>query len=137
MKNKITFLLILALISVTLLCCTDGTKENIGRVELKISGPGALNDSTIKVGEKLTKKGIEAFRVLGFREKPDADTAERYLGAGPENYLWNSGMFIWKAGFFLECVRRYEPAVYEGIMKIAEAWGGPDAASVIADVYPH
>ncbi len=74
--------------------------------------------------------------VRKFREKPDADTAERYFAAGPENYLWNSGMFIWKAGFFLECVRRYEPAVYEGIMKIAEAWGGPDAASVIADVYP-
>jgi mannose-1-phosphate guanylyltransferase len=76
-------------------------------------------------------------RVVGkFREKPDAETAGEYLQAGPEKYLWNSGMFIWKAGFFLECVRRYEPGVYAGVMKIAGAWGEPSAAEVIEDEYP-
>jgi len=74
--------------------------------------------------------------VRKFREKPDAETAGRYLAAGPERYLWNSGMFIWKAGFFLDCVRRYEPEVYAGIMRIAEAWGGPGGHEVITDIYP-
>ncbi len=76
-------------------------------------------------------------RIVGeFKEKPDADTAERYLQAGAEQYLWNSGMFIWKAEFFLDCVRRYEPEIYAGVMKIADAWGGSSAGSVIADTYP-
>ncbi len=75
--------------------------------------------------------------VKEFREKPDAETAEKYLQAGPENYLWNSGMFIWKAGFFLDCVRRYEPEIYSGVMKIADAWGTPSEAETIADVYPN
>ncbi|MBN1686674.1 MAG: mannose-1-phosphate guanylyltransferase [Spirochaetales bacterium] len=71
-----------------------------------------------------------------FREKPDAQTAAKYLASGPERYLWNSGMFIWKAEVFLDCVRRYEPDVYDGIVRIAEAWDGPDASRVISDVYP-
>lgn len=74
--------------------------------------------------------------VSRFREKPDAETARKYLDAGPEKYLWNSGMFIWRAGFFLDCVRRYEPEVYAGIVKIAEAWEGPDGPAVIAGEYP-
>ena len=74
--------------------------------------------------------------VREFREKPDAETAGRYLEAGPERYLWNSGMFIWKASVFLDCVRRYEPEVHSGIMKIADAWGTPAGARIIADEYP-
>ena len=74
--------------------------------------------------------------VRKFREKPDAETAERYLQAGAEKYLWNSGMFIWKAEFFLDCVRRYEPEVYSGVMNIAKSWGSSAAGSVIAEEYP-
>lgn len=88
----------------------------------------------LELGEPL--KG-QSRVVQEFREKPDAETAETYLQAGPENYLWNSGMFIWKAGFFLDCVRRYEPEIYSGVMKIADAWGTPSAAGTIADVYPN
>jgi mannose-1-phosphate guanylyltransferase len=74
--------------------------------------------------------------VREFREKPDAETAGRYLEAGSEQYLWNSGMFVWKASVFLDCVRRYEPEVYSGIMKIADAWSTPPGAGIIADIYP-
>ncbi len=74
--------------------------------------------------------------VLEFKEKPDAETARRYLEAGPERYLWNSGMFIWKASIFLDTVRRYEPDVYSGIMRIVEAWGTPAGPRVMADEYP-
>ena len=48
--------------------------------------------------------------VLAFREKPDAATAEDFLKQG--NFLWNSGMFCFKAGVFLEELKKYEPEVY-------------------------
>jgi mannose-1-phosphate guanylyltransferase len=74
--------------------------------------------------------------VVEFREKPDRATAERWVAEGPDHYLWNSGMFVWKAGVFLECVRRYEPAVFESVSRIADAWGSARFASTIAAVYP-
>jgi mannose-1-phosphate guanylyltransferase len=49
--------------------------------------------------------------VTAFHEKPDLATAERYLEAG--NYYWNSGMFCFKAGVFLEELREASPEIYE------------------------
>ena len=53
-----------------------------------------------------------AHRVERFVEKPDADTAARYVAAG---YLWNSGMFVFRADVILEELRRHEPAVVEAV----------------------
>jgi mannose-1-phosphate guanylyltransferase len=74
--------------------------------------------------------------VAEFREKPDRATSERWVAEGPDHYLWNSGMFVWRAGVFLECVRRYEPATFEGVSRIAEAWGTPRFPATIGAVYP-
>src|SRR5208337_5322918 len=74
--------------------------------------------------------------VVEFREKPDKTTAERWVAEGPDHFLWNSGMFVWKARVFLDCVKRYEPAVFEGVSRIAEAWGTARFAATIAAVYP-
>ncbi len=49
--------------------------------------------------------------VLSFKEKPDALTAQAYLDAG--NYYWNSGMFCFKAGIFLEELQKYSPEIYK------------------------
>ena len=49
--------------------------------------------------------------VKAFHEKPDFDTATKYLEAG--NYYWNSGMFMFKAGVFLEELQKYSPEIYE------------------------
>ncbi|MEN8146298.1 MAG: mannose-1-phosphate guanylyltransferase/mannose-6-phosphate isomerase [Campylobacterota bacterium] len=49
--------------------------------------------------------------VLSFKEKPDAQTAQAYLDAG--NYYWNSGMFCFKAGQFLDELKKYSPKIYE------------------------
>jgi mannose-1-phosphate guanylyltransferase len=51
--------------------------------------------------------GIE---VKSFKEKPDAQTAQHYVDAG--NYYWNSGMFCFKAGLFLDELERYSPEIY-------------------------
>lgn len=61
----------------------------------------------IKPGKKLEG----GFTVEEFKEKPDLETAKRYI---EENYLWNSGMFMFDTELFTEEVRRHAPPeVYE------------------------
>ncbi|MAC85222.1 MAG: mannose-1-phosphate guanylyltransferase/mannose-6-phosphate isomerase [Arcobacter sp.] len=58
--------------------------------------------------------GVSAFssrNVKAFHEKPNKQTAEEYLKAG--NYYWNSGMFCFKAGVFLDELKTYTPKIYE------------------------
>lgn len=56
-------------------------------------------------------------KVVSFREKPDLETAKEFLHRG--GFLWNSGMFCFRAGVLLEELQRYEPAVYTASKK---AW---------------
>lgn len=53
--------------------------------------------------------------VLSFKEKPDAQTAQSYVDQG--NYYWNSGMFCFKAGVFLEELQQYAPDIYQACLK--------------------
>ncbi|RXM48183.1 mannose-1-phosphate guanylyltransferase [Flavobacterium sp. YO12] len=50
-------------------------------------------------------------RVISFREKPNERTAKEFIARG--NFLWNSGMFCFKAGVFLEELKQFQPDVYE------------------------
>ena len=58
---------------------------------------------------------------LSFREKPDLETARRYLEKG--NYLWNSGMFIWKAGVILTEIGRHLPGLSRSLARIEQVIG--------------
>jgi len=60
----------------------------------------------------------EGFSVKAFHEKPDKKTAQTYVDAG--NYYWNSGMFMFKAGVFLEELKKYSPKIYETSLKAIE-----------------
>ncbi len=62
-----------------------------------------------------------AFRVERFVEKPDLETAKNYLAA--EQYLWNSGMFIWKVSAILNALETYLPETCAGLRKIQAAIG--------------
>ncbi len=61
----------------------------------------------IRGGEAVSESG--ALRVEAFFEKPDAETAARYLNEG--NYFWNSGIFVLHAATFIDELQRFEPAV--------------------------
>ena len=49
--------------------------------------------------------------VISFREKPNQVTAKDFIAKG--NFLWNSGMFCFKAGVFLDELQSFQPDVYE------------------------
>jgi mannose-1-phosphate guanylyltransferase len=57
--------------------------------------------------------------VLSFREKPNQVTATDFIAKG--NFLWNSGMFCFKAAVFLEELKAFNPVVYEKSKKAWEA----------------
>jgi mannose-1-phosphate guanylyltransferase len=57
-----------------------------------------------------------AFAVSRFVEKPDSETAQRYMEDG--NYYWNSGMFVWRAAVFLELLQRYQPVMFAALETI-------------------
>lgn len=75
-----------------------------------------------------------AFRVARFVEKPSLERAQAYVESG--HFAWNSGMFVFKAATFLECLKKYKPESHEGVMKIAGAWGTPRQREVLGAVYP-
>lgn len=74
----------------------------------------------IRYGAALTHtEGLSGHVVEQFVEKPKREVAEHYLRAG--NYVWNSGIFVWKAARILEEIRRYVPVVADVLDDIAAA----------------
>lgn len=76
------------------------------------------------------KRGEQAaYPVERFVEKPNAELAKQYLDSG--EYLWNSGMFVWKVSSVLENMKRFMPDTYEGLGKIQKAIGTPEEEKVL------
>lgn len=57
----------------------------------------------------------EAFVVERFFEKPDYETAKKYIASG--DFYWNSGMFLFKASRYLEELKTFRPDIYEACKK--------------------
>lgn len=75
----------------------------------------------IEQGEPL-RDGSVGRRVQSFREKPNHETAAGYLQAG--RYLWNCGIFVWKAQTILDRLAEFEPELKAGLDRIVN---GPEA----------
>lgn len=85
----------------------------------------------IQKGNKLTDN---AFQVSAFREKPDEKTAKEYFESG--KYLWNSGMFIWRASTILAYFEQLLPDIYSALMQIKEYIGTSSEQHILQKVYP-
>jgi mannose-1-phosphate guanylyltransferase len=83
--------------------------------------------------EVARRQGIAVHRVTAFREKPSIELAERFVASG--DYLWNSGIFVWKAATILEALRQSQPDLHAAVQRIGAAWGGPDQARVLEREY--
>lgn len=70
----------------------------------------------------LSAQGVgRAYKVDRFVEKPSLEKAKEYLAT--EQYLWNSGMFIWKVSSVLENFQKFIPETYTGLQTIENAIG--------------
>ncbi len=74
-----------------------------------------------------------AFRVDRFVEKPDLETAKSYLAT--EQYLWNSGMFIWRLSTILSELEKNLPETSAGLQRIAAAIGTDGEQRVLEREY--
>ena len=63
------------------------------------------------------------YAVKQFVEKPDYATAMTYLSTG--EYLWNSGMFVFKVSTIMDQFKHFMPKLYEGLQRIEQAVDSP------------
>ncbi|MBB3678247.1 mannose-1-phosphate guanylyltransferase [Modestobacter versicolor] len=75
-----------------------------------------------------------ASEAASFREKPDRATAEGYLASG--EYVWNSGMFVWRARTVLDALAEHLPESARGLDRVVAAPAGPQRDAVLAEVFP-
>ena len=61
----------------------------------------------VEFPEEVEPGSLDPLPVRQFREKPDLETARRFVAAG--RYFWNAGMFFWRADVYLEALRRFLP----------------------------
>lgn len=85
----------------------------------------------IKVGAPLPGKG---HKVAAFVEKPDEATARKYLKGG--NYLWNGGIFIFRADVMLEAISAHMPELARGLDTLRGALKGKAYPKTLAKVFP-
>ncbi len=75
-----------------------------------------------------------AYAVERFVEKPGIEVAKEYLET--EEYLWNSGMFMWKVSTILSNLQKFLPDMYTGLKRIQEAIGTEEQEVVLEKVFP-
>ncbi len=92
-------------------------------------------------GKREEGRGTEGLDVECFKEKPNRELAERYIEENsklniqnlPLKYYWNSGMFCFKAGLFLEELKKYSPDIYEASLKAYEQTDKSDFIRIAHD----
>lgn len=69
----------------------------------------------------------EIRQVRAFKEKPDFETAEKYLKAG--NFFWNAGIFVWNAETITDSIKKYKPNIAADMDKIT-------ATGAVKEIFP-
>lgn len=75
-----------------------------------------------------------AYKVDRFVEKPSLEVAKEYIST--EEYLWNSGMFIWKVSSILKNIEKFMPETYDGLKRIQAAIGSEEEDHVLEKEFP-
>lgn len=83
----------------------------------------------IQFNKKSIVKNGMIHKVKTFAEKPNLNTAKRFLESG--EFLWNSGMFIWKASNILNSIKLFLPELYESLQAVSKAINTPEYDSVL------
>lgn len=103
-------------------------------VEVAATEPNT-NYGYVEVGKVLKNvDGTDVYELKRFVEKPDFETAKEFVMDG--NFLWNTGIYVWKTSVLLDKYRQHKPDTYAKLMQMFEAYGTPAQDKVVGDVYP-
>lgn len=87
----------------------------------------------IEVNHQDGIQGIE--KVVQFKEKPNLETAKKYLEAG--NYFWNAGIFIWSVNSVMKAFQNNAPSILEVLNEDNAKYNTPGEQDYIDRVYPN
>lgn len=76
----------------------------------------------------------EIFRVDSFREKPDLETAKRYVSHS--NYFWNAGIFIWNVNTIVNAFRIYQPTMARIFEQMMDVYGTDKEQQAVDELFP-
>lgn len=86
----------------------------------------------IEMGERISGN-ISTYKVARFTEKPNTEVAKDFLLKG--TYLWNSGIFVFRADVILREIEKYLPNMHKALMEIYKSLGEEDEEQVIKEQY--
>jgi len=78
-------------------------------------------------------RGKDLYNVRTFAEKPNLETAERFITSG--DFLWNSGMFIWSVKTLLKEFEEHLPELFEDLTLVSKHVGRPGFKKILSEVY--
>jgi mannose-1-phosphate guanylyltransferase len=85
----------------------------------------------IQINDKAVAENI--YKVYTFAEKPNYATAVRFVESG--DFMWNSGMFIWRVDTILDEIKNLMPDLYEGLIEIQQSIGKKNFKDELKNVY--
>jgi mannose-1-phosphate guanylyltransferase len=74
------------------------------------------------------------YKVKTFTEKPTEEIAESFLASG--DFLWNAGIFAWKASTILKAFEKYQPEMFELFDQEKANFNTPNEKQAIEKIYP-
>lgn len=80
-------------------------------------------------------EGLNIHKVLSFKEKPDAQTAQKYIES--KEYLWNAGMFVWSVQSILKAFETHVPNILKILNQNELVYNTPKEQAYIDEVYPY
>lgn len=87
----------------------------------------------VQVGSPIGSfEGVTGYKVVRFVEKPNRDSAERFVSEG---YLWNAGMFAWRVEVVLKEFERFLPEIHARLVKVGEVLGITGESRVLEERY--
>jgi len=76
----------------------------------------------------------EMFRVETFREKPDLQTAQKYIQKS--EFFWNAGIFVWNVNTIVNAFRVYQPSINKVFENMVPYYGTPQEQELIDQKFP-
>jgi mannose-1-phosphate guanylyltransferase len=88
----------------------------------------------VQLGDRIAGRAwVSAHRVQAFKEKPSPAKARAYVSAG--NYVWNSGMFIWRVDAILAAFEKFMPEFHAELEQFGRAVGTRREKAALARLY--